>query len=117
MTGLVGSGLLIIVGAYTKDAHFAAACLALATALVLSTEGPFWATMTSLAGPNSGAAGGAMNMGSNIGGFISPALTPILAHYVGWEFALVVSGVLAILAGLLWFAIGVARQEWVSRSG
>lgn len=106
LTGLIGSGSLIAVGAYAANAYLAAACLALATALVLSTEGPFWATMTSLAGPNSGAAGGAMNMGSNLGGFISPALTPILAAHIGWEGALLVSGGLAIIAGLLWLLIG-----------
>jgi ACS family glucarate transporter-like MFS transporter len=82
-TGLVGSGLLIVIGAFAVNAYFAAACLALATALVLGTEGPFWATMTALAGPHSGAAGGTMNMGSNIGGFISPAITPILAAHIG----------------------------------
>jgi ACS family glucarate transporter-like MFS transporter len=109
LTGLVGSGSLIVVGAYAESAYLAAACLALATALVLSTEGPFWATMTALAGPNSGAAGGAMNMGSNIGGFISPALTPLLAAHIGWEGALLVSGALAIIAGFVWLVI--AREE------
>jgi ACS family glucarate transporter-like MFS transporter len=106
VTGLICSGLLIIVGAYTVNAYLAAACLALATALVLSTEGPFWATMTALAGPHSGAAGGTMNMGSNIGGFVSPALTPILAAHFGWAGALLVSGGLAIIAGLFWLIIG-----------
>lgn len=105
MIGLAGSGILIAVGAYAVNAYFAAACLALATALVLSTEGPFWATMTSIAGPNSGAAGGAMNMGSNIGGFISPALTPILAAHIGWEGALLVSGTIAVIAAAAWLFI------------
>lgn len=109
LTGLVGSGSLIVVGAYAENAYLAAACLALATALVLSTEGPFWATMTALAGPNSGAAGGTMNMGSNIGGFVSPALTPLLAAHIGWEGALLVSGALAIIAGIIWLVI--AREE------
>ena len=85
MVGLAGAGLMTAAGAYTKDAYVAAACLALATALVLSVEGSFWATMSEFAGPHSGAAGGAMNMGSNIGGLISPALTPVLAAALGWE--------------------------------
>jgi MFS transporter, ACS family, glucarate transporter len=105
MVGLAGSGILIAAGAHTANAWFAVVCLALATALVLSVEGPFWATMTSIAGPRSGAAGGLMNMGSNFGGFISPALTPILASWLGWEAALLVSGVLAVMAGVLWIWI------------
>lgn len=110
MIGLAGSGILIAAGAHTANAVFAVVCLALATALVLSVEGPFWATMTTIAGPRSGAAGGLMNMGSNLGGFISPALTPILATWLGWESALLVSAVLAIIAGALWFWIAPATD-------
>ena len=43
-----------------------------------------------------------MNMGSNIGGLISPALTPVLAASIGWEAALMVSAALAVVAALLW---------------
>ncbi len=89
--GLAGSGILTATGAYTANPYVAAVCMAFATALVLCVEGPFWATMTHLAGPSSGAAGGFMNMGSNIGGLISPALTPILATHFGWESALLLS--------------------------
>ena len=110
MIGLAGSGILIAAGARAANAVFAVVCLALATALVLSVEGPFWATMTTIAGPRSGAAGGLMNMGSNLGGFISPALTPILATWLGWESALLVSAVLAIIAGALWFWIAPATD-------
>jgi ACS family glucarate transporter-like MFS transporter len=105
IAGLAGSGLFIAWGAYARDPYTAAATLALATALVLSVEGPFWATMTEIAGPHCGAAGGAMNFGSNIGGLISPALTPILARLLGWEAALLISAALAITAALLWLPI------------
>jgi len=105
MAGLAGSGVFIAVGAHTQHAYLAAICLALATALVLSVEGPFWATMTAVAGARSGAGGGVMNMGSNIGGLISPALTPVLAASIGWEAALMVSAALAAVAALLWYWI------------
>ena len=105
IAGLAGSGLFIAIGAHVANAYLAATCLALATALVLSVEGPFWATMTAIAGPNSGAAGGVMNMGSNLGGLISPALTPVLAASIGWEGALLLSGALAVIAALLWFGV------------
>lgn len=111
IAGLGGSGILIAFGAYAANAYLAAACLALATALVLSVEGPFWATMTALAGPHSGAAGGAMNMGSNLGGLISPALTPVLAAVIGWPGALLVSAALAIVAAALWFGISPRTEE------
>ena len=105
IAGLAGSGIFIAIGAHAANAYLAAACLALATALVLSVEGPFWATMTAIAGPSSGAAGGFMNMGSNLGGLISPALTPVLAAAFGWEAALLISAALAIAAAGLWFGV------------
>lgn len=105
MAGLVGGSVFIAVGARTTNAVVAAVCLALATALVLSVEGPFWATMTDLAGPRSGAAGGVMNMGSNLGGLVSPALTPVLAASIGWENALHVAAALSVVGGLLWLGV------------
>ena len=111
MAGLVGGSVFIAVGARTTNAVVAAVCLALATALVLSVEGPFWATMTELAGPKSGAAGGVMNMGSNLGGLVSPALTPVLAASIGWENALHVAAALSVVGGLLWLGISPRPEE------
>jgi ACS family glucarate transporter-like MFS transporter len=105
MAGLLGGAGFLSAGARTPDARVAAVCLALATALVLSVEGPFWAAMMDLAGGRSGTAGGVMNMGSNLGGFISPALTPVLAASIGWENALHVAAALSVLGGLLWLGI------------
>ncbi len=105
MAGLVGGSVFIAVGARTEDPYVAAVCLALATALVLSVEGPFWATMTGLSRGRSGTAGGIMNMGSNVGGLVSPALTPVLASAIGWENALHVAAALSVVGGLLWLGI------------
>ncbi len=106
MAGLIGGAAFLSYGARTPDARVAAVCLALATALVLSVEGPFWAAMMDAAGGRSGTAGGVMNMGSNLGGLVSPALTPVLAASIGWENALHVAAVLSVLGGLLWLGVG-----------
>jgi len=105
LTGMALSGILISVGAHTGSAVMAAISLAFATALILCVEGPFWAMMMRIAGNKSGTAGGIMNMGSNIGGLISPALTPLIASWIGWENALHVAAVLAVIGALLWFGI------------
>ncbi len=105
VVGMSASGVLISIGAHTGNPAVAAAALAFATAFVLSVEGPFWATMMRIAGPASGTAGGAMNMGCNVGGLISPALTPLLASWIGWENALHVAACLALIAAVLWFGI------------
>ncbi len=111
MVGLGLSGILTSVGAHTESAFVAVGALALATAFVLSVEGPFWATMMGLAGPKSGTAGGIMNMGSNLGGLVSPLLTSLLAERIGWESALHLAGFLGILAAALWLGIDPARED------
>jgi ACS family glucarate transporter-like MFS transporter len=108
--GMALSGVLISIGAHTDSAVIAAISLAFATAFVLCVEGPFWTMMMTIAGPRSGSAGGIMNMGSNVGGLISPALTPVLAGYIGWENALHVAAGLAVLAALLWLGIGEPQE-------
>ena len=110
MTGMAGSGIFISIGAHTASAMTAAVSLAVATALVLSVEGPFWSTVTRIPGGRNGTAGGIMNTGCNIGGLLSPMLTPMLAAWIGWEPALHVAAALAVLAAALWLGIG-AREE------
>jgi len=105
MIGMALSGILISLGAHTGNAVMAAISLAFATAFILCVESPFWTMMLQISGSKSGRAGGIMNFGSNIGGFISPWLTPLIAHYIGWENALHVAAILAIIAALLWFGI------------
>jgi MFS transporter, ACS family, glucarate transporter len=108
MTGMAGSGILISIGAHAGGAVTAAVALALATALVLCVEGPFWSTVTRIHGARSGTAGGIMNTGCNVGGLISPALTPVLAASIGWEASLDVAAALAVLSAVLWLGIGPA---------
>jgi ACS family glucarate transporter-like MFS transporter len=105
LTGMALSGILISIGAHTGSAVMAAISLAFATALILCVEGPFWAMMMRIAGNKSGTAGGIMNMGSNIGGLISPALTPVIASWIGWENALHVAAGLAVTGAVCWLWI------------
>jgi ACS family glucarate transporter-like MFS transporter len=105
LTGMAFSGILISIGAHTGSAVMAAISLAFATALILCVEGPFWATMMRIAGNKSGTAGGIMNMGSNLGGLISPALTPVIASWIGWENALHVAAGLAVIGAICWLGI------------
>jgi MFS transporter, ACS family, glucarate transporter len=79
MPALILAAGLLAWGAHTESPAFAVGSLTLSTALVLSSEGPFWATMTQLSGPHSGTGGGVMNFGSNLGGLLSPLATPWLA--------------------------------------
>ncbi|MBS1852849.1 MAG: MFS transporter [Acidobacteria bacterium] len=105
MSGLFFSGLFLILGARTDNAKAAVFYLALASASILAVEGPTWASMIQIAGARSGMAGGILNCGSNIGGAISPLLTPILAARIGWKNALYLAAVLSMTGAAMWLGI------------
>jgi ACS family glucarate transporter-like MFS transporter len=108
IVGMGGAGVFISIGAHTANAWVAALSLAVATALVLSVEGPFWTTAAGIAGSRSGTGGAIMNTGCNLGGLISPMLTPILGEMFGWEPALHVAAGLSVLAAVAWLWISPA---------
>jgi ACS family glucarate transporter-like MFS transporter len=107
LVALCAAAVFLVIGARTPSSMLAVAALTTCTVLVLCTEGPFWATMTQLSGEHAGIAGGTMNFGSNLGGMVSPALTPWLAERIGWESALTLTAGLAVVGGLLWLGVRV----------
>ena len=44
-------------------------------------------------------------MGGNLGGVLSPTLTPFLAEHYGWVRALDFTGLVALGAALLWLSV------------
>jgi ACS family glucarate transporter-like MFS transporter len=110
LVALCVAAIFLVIGARTPSPMMAVAALTMCTVLVLCTEGPFWATMAQLSGERSGIAGGTMNFGSNLGGMVSPALTPWLAERIGWETALSLTAGLAVVAGLLWLGVRVESK-------
>jgi MFS family permease len=74
----------------------AVACLSLAFGLAASCEGPFWATVTELAGDRVGAASSILNTGAQVGGFFAPILTPLIASHAGWAWGLHVGSLVAV---------------------
>ncbi len=110
LIALCAGAVFLVVGARTASAAVAVAALTLCTVLVLCTEGAFWATMAELSGTRSGIAGGVMNFGGNVGGVISPTLTPWLAAKMGWGAALTLTAALAVVAGMLWLGVRVGED-------
>lgn len=111
MAALVLSAGLLTLGARAEGRWVVVASLTLSTALVLSTEGPFWASMNQLAGPRSGTGGGTMNFFGNLGGLVSPAAMPWLAARFGWAQALSLTAGLALVSGVLWLGVKVEARE------
>ena len=111
LAALTIAGIFLLIAAFTPSALLAVVALSICTVLVLSTEGPYWATVNQLAQTRGGVAGGIMNFGSNLGGMISPVLTPWMAARIGWPQALGVGAVLSVIAGLLWMNVNIRSAE------
>jgi MFS family permease len=100
MTGLTLGAVMIYAGTVTSGIGVAVVCLSLAVGLAACCEGPFWASVTELAGDHVGAAGSILNTGAQIGGFFAPILTPFIASRAGWSWGLY-AGAIVALTGVL----------------
>jgi MFS family permease len=91
----------------------AVACLALAFGLAACCEGPFWATVTEMAGEHVGGAGSILNAGAQVGGFFAPILTPMIASLAGWRWGLY-AGCLVALSGVTAVCLAKIRTPAVA---
>jgi ACS family glucarate transporter-like MFS transporter len=100
--GMVASGLLLVGVAVHPNAYWAAAMLGLCFFFNQMTEGAYWAISIAIGGRHAGAAGGLMNTGANVMGFINALLVAVIASAFGWAVAIAIGGVFALLgAGLI----------------
>jgi MFS transporter, ACS family, glucarate transporter len=104
-SGMFLTGFCIIAGSHLEDAYGAILLLSLGAGFLYLTIGAFWSSTIDLAPRHAGTLSGIMNTGANLGGTISPTLTPWLAQQFGWNTSLAMVAAIAVLGGLLWFAI------------
>ena len=103
--GMLLSGLCILAGTRAGEPHLAILLLSLGAGFLYFTVGAFWASTIDLAPRHAGTLSGIMNTGANIGGTISPTLTPWLAEQFGWNTSLGVAALVTALGGLLWLLV------------
>ena len=105
---LTGMGLGAVFGliAVNVDTFLTVAiCMGISMAAVGMCEGVFWTTATDIGGRSRGLSGAFMNTGGNIGGLISPVLTPLMADSLGWPKAIAVACVISGIGGAVWLLI------------
>ena len=106
--GMIGMGLaggLIAVGAWVESQTLAILCLSLGAGWLYFTVGAYWSVTTDLSKTHAGTLSGVMNTGANIGGVISPSLTPWLADHWGWTTSLLFAAGIALFGGLMWMKV------------
>lgn len=101
---LLASGS-IVWGAFTESPFLALGLLSLGAGWLYFSVGAYWASTVDLSKPHAGTLSGLMNTGANIGGALSPTLTPWLAEQIGWAAALGAAAGVALLGCLLWLGV------------
>lgn len=92
------SAVLLLGVALHPDAYAAAIMLGMCFFFNQSTEGAYAANAAAVGGRHSGAAYGLLNTGANLMGFVNALLLSAVAVAFGWQFAIAVGAVFAILA-------------------
>ena len=114
VTGMGLGALFGLVGVNVTGQWNVAVCLAISMAALGMCEGVFWTTATDIGGKARGFSGAFMNTGGNVGGLISPVLTPFMADQIGWPGAIAVACVISGIGGLVWFAIRLPEGQHAS---
>ncbi len=110
MIGMVLAGGLIALGAWVDSQAVAIACLSLGAGWLYFTVGAYWSVTTDLSKTHAGTLSGVMNMGANVGGVVSPSLTPWLADQWGWTASLLVAALIAFCGGVMWVKIDASQK-------
>ncbi|MBH0210176.1 MAG: MFS transporter, partial [Nitrospira sp.] len=108
IVGMAGMGLAalsIAIGALVESAYLAITCLSLGAGWLYFTIGAYWSSISDLSPAHAGSLSGLMNMGANLGGAVSPTLTPWIAQQWGWSASLSLAAFMALLGGCIWLRI------------
>lgn len=112
MVGGMGlCALLTLVAVNQVQSSHVALFMALAMGAQGMCESIYWTTATELGGKSRGFAGAFLNTIGNVGGFISPVLTPILAERLGWTAAISIACAVCGIGGVMWFFIDTVEAK------
>jgi ACS family glucarate transporter-like MFS transporter len=105
LAGMVLAAVFIALGAMIESPYLAITSLSLGAGWLYFSVGAYWASTSDLSRTHAGSLSGLMNMGANIGGTLSPTITPWLADQWGWPVSLATAALIALIGGILWLNI------------
>lgn len=105
VAGMAMVALSIALGSQARGLLTAVFLLSAGAGFLFLTVGSYWAGATDLHPDKAGSATGFMNTLANVGGIISPTLTPLIAEKLGWDSALIFAAALAVAGSLLWSGV------------
>jgi len=109
MPGMALASVALFAGARIPGIKLSVLCLAVGAGAIYLALTAHWATSIDVARQHAGTVSGFMNWGGNLGGVISPILTPWIAKRWGWLPALEFAAAVVMAGACLWFVIEPAR--------
>ncbi|MCU1271520.1 MAG: major facilitator superfamily 1 [Acidobacteriaceae bacterium] len=103
------AGVFLVLGSEVHGARLASVVLAGGAGALYLAQSSFWSVTAGLAGSSSGSVSGFMNMGAQVGGFVTASLTPAIASRFGWTASFLVAAGLCVLGALAWMIVDPER--------
>jgi MFS transporter, ACS family, glucarate transporter len=104
-SGMILAAVSIVLGAFTESPYAAIVLLSFGAGWLYFPVGAYWSSTVDISKRHAGTLSGLMNTGANLGGVLSPTLTPWLAEQAGWSVALGFAACVALVGGLMWSKI------------
>ncbi|MFL6575237.1 MAG: MFS transporter [Povalibacter sp.] len=102
---LLAASVFVWIATQVEDARLAALVLAGGAGALYFAQSAFWALSADIGGPSAGLVSGIMNMGCQLGGVCTAALTPIIADSFGWTASFVVAAAVCFVGAVAWLFV------------
>lgn len=99
---MLTASIFVFVATQVDDARLAAVVLAGGAGALYFAQSAFWAMSADIGGASAGLLSGIMNMGCQIGGVVTAALTPVLASSFGWTASFAITAGVAMVGAAAW---------------
>jgi ACS family glucarate transporter-like MFS transporter len=99
------TSILLLLGSRAASAELASAVLAGGAGALYFSQSSFWSVTAEIAGASAGTVSGFMNMGAQLGGAVTVAVTPLIAGWFGWSASFYVAAGLAAAGAVAWLAV------------
>ena len=107
---MLTAGVFVFVATQVEDARVAAVVLAGGAGALYFAQSAFWAMSADIGGSSAGLLSGIMNMGCQIGGVVTAALTPVLANLFGWSASFAITAAVALVGAAAWAFVDPLHQ-------
>jgi ACS family glucarate transporter-like MFS transporter len=102
---LLVASIFVFIATQVADARVAALVLAGGAGALYFAQSAYWAMSADIGGESAGLLSGIMNLGSQCGGVVTAAITPVIADEFGWTASFAIAAGVALLGAGTWIFI------------